>query len=110
MGSSAVMRLLMRGRWCRSSQRGGVHSGSRLVLMRQVQPPVVKLWWWYLHKRVRLSRSVSPPSTQATMWCLGPFGAAVAGREGASLVSGDQGEGLLGGRDPAGAAQGEDGT
>jgi len=63
------MRVLMWGCWSWSIQRGGIHSGSRSVLMRQVQPFCAKWVWWYRQSRVRLSRSVRPPRVQSRMWC-----------------------------------------
>ena len=63
------IRVLMLGCWCWSIQRGGIHSGRPSALMRQVQPFCRKWVWWYLQSRVRLSRSVGPPSIQSRMWC-----------------------------------------
>ena len=63
------MRVLSWGRWARSIQRGGIHSGRPSVLIWQVQPFCRKWVWWYLQTKVRLSRSVGPPRIQSRMWC-----------------------------------------
>jgi len=63
------MRVLVWGCWSWLIHWGGIHSGSPLVLMRQVQPFCWKWVWWHLQSRVMLSRSVGPPRIQSNMWC-----------------------------------------
>ena len=65
---AARIRLLIMGLRSRSTHLGGRHSGSPSGLIRQSQPRARKLWWWYRQSRVRLSRSVVPPSAQAMTW------------------------------------------
>ena len=99
------MRVLSWGRWARSIQRGGIHSGKPSVLIWQVQPFCRKWVWWYRQTKVRLSRSVGPPRIQSTdVVSIAPAGWVGAAGEGASAVSGDQRHGLAAGGQPLGSA------
>jgi hypothetical protein len=91
------MRVLMWGCWSWSIQRGGIHSGSRSVLMRQVQPFLCEVGVVVSAEQgevVKIGEAAEGPvQNMVSVAVAGWVGAA---GEGAAGVSGDQGDGLAG--------------
>ena len=63
--------------------------------MRQAQPRLANSRWWNPQTRVKLSRSVGPPSCHGmTWWACVQAGGRSHGREGASAIAGGQSQTL----------------